>query len=1145
MITAASVARDYFLKEIEAHNHLEDTANGPDVAVILHDACYGHRHSRPRTSKLGLATIVERPERIHAIILGLSTAYVRLGGFHSEAANALHPKKEASSVQSMPFRIRKSSRAVPLTSQAVTNVHGVKWMEELSTMCGGAEAKLALTGKELTRPPAPTKSEEEDRPKLHEGDLYLCSESLDALQGALAGVCDAVDAVFTASGPRRAFACVRPPGHHCSADYPSGFCWLNNVHVGISHASLTYGLTHAVIVDFDLHHGDGSQSITWAHNTKVAKSPKSTPASKKAPIGYFSLHDINSYPCEDGDEEKVQNASLCIENAHGQTIWNVHLQPWKNQADFWQLYEERYSVLISKARAFLRLHYERLRNASAQSRPTAAIFISAGFDASEWESQGMQRHKVNVPTDFYARFTRDIVSMANEPGLGVDGRVISILEGGYSDRALTSGILSHLCGLITPRHESLEANPNGLGIELVRRIGNLDVNDQEKNGSSQSNTRLSSSSHWWSRPHLEELETLVNPAPPVAVAKKPKSNQIPTYSTPTESFTAKIVNPPQGRRSYSSSTTSGVQRASSGNFRMPSPPPPDVDWATAANELSKVLIPTDRQTTSCKPEDLNAEASKVRRNRQSTIGVKVEEPSADAKRMQLRDRKTRLPNTQEEDEDPKSAPRASRRKTIAGAASLEKDTSERQNSPTLPASTEVKAPMRRRSSVSSSIMSSAANPVFPPGLLSHQSTNSDAPSISMERRLSTSSSIRPSSSISNRVESTVLKKARAPTAPRTELSNSKARAIKKPPVMLRVPSSNSKAVAPGNSDVVQTNGGESTTSGAPTRDVDKENLDNLVSGVKKMSIKLHVKPKDDAQAADKKKKPIGRPPKTTKPTVDRKPQSTASSTPSTNGLPQQVIQNSEVPSVQPAPTVTSILKETKSPDNFTQMSNHPLSWNPHPASFAPPDPSPVLALASDLPSPPPQPLGPSTSEYASPYQALPQSAPIAHPPPTQPESHPRQHAPQFIPPPPPQFVLPSQHPSQSHPAAQTGPQTVTLQMAPPQQLPSQNGFSEPASSQFQFSAPSPITPKRIKQDMPVFTSTTPIKFGQMTGAPASKASAQQNGLTGHPGPINGTGRDGLNGMKAERDGYGNEKREEKELDIWVVPETPQPPPRAS
>lgn len=222
--TAVSIASNHFKKELEIHNKEDRAASeAADTIVILHDSCYGHRYSRPRTSKASLSTIVERPERIHASILGLSVAYVRLGERHMEGQYPLHPAKDPAAIPNTPFRIRKTTRRLPLSSQAVTNVHGVKWMEELKMMCDNAEQRLALNGKELTRPEM-TRSPEQGTPtKLHEGDLYLCSESLNAMEGALGAVCEGVDAVFQGStngkGPHRTFVAIRPPGHHCSARY--------------------------------------------------------------------------------------------------------------------------------------------------------------------------------------------------------------------------------------------------------------------------------------------------------------------------------------------------------------------------------------------------------------------------------------------------------------------------------------------------------------------------------------------------------------------------------------------------------------------------------------------------------------------------------------------------------------------------------------------------------------------------------------------------------------------------------------------------------------------------------------------------------------------------------------------------------------
>ena len=676
--TAASIASAHFKTELELQDK-EDDNRRADTIVILHDSCYGHRFSRPRTSKASLSTIVERPERIQASILGLSVAYVRLGERHAEGQYPLHPSRDASTIPCTPFRIRKTTRRLALASQAVTNVHGIKWMEELKVMCDNSEARLAMNGKELTRPEISRSPEQGTPPKLHEGDLYLCAESLNAMEGALGAVCEGVDAVFNGSvngnGPHRAFVAIRPPGHHCSASYPSGFCWLNNVHVGISHAALTHGLTHAAIIDFDLHHGDGSQAITWEHNSRANSLPKNALPWKKTSIGYFSLHDINSYPCESGDEEKVKNASLCIENSHGQSIWNVHLQPWKSEPEFWDLYEKRYSVLIEKTRNYLRTQTERFRAVTNGPKPKAAIFLSAGFDASEWESSGMQRHKVNVPTEFYARLTRDVVKLAAEEGTAVDGRIISVLEGGYSDRALCTGVFSHLSGLAGGQSVAIkkEVSHGGLGYEMGQKIGAFNG----ANEGSEEPLAIAAQSYdssWWSLPRLEQLDATISPPPPPPEPKKPRDIGN-SYSSPTQSFIAK-VNSPKVQRSAStaSNLSNGTPRAVS---RVPSPPPPDVDWAVAAHELSKLLIPSDRQTMSCKPEDLSAEATRARRDRQSiltppasTAGFDpVENPNS---RMALRVRKPPKPtiDTVEEDEAKKSAAKANRRKTVAGAAVL-------------------------------------------------------------------------------------------------------------------------------------------------------------------------------------------------------------------------------------------------------------------------------------------------------------------------------------------------------------------------------------------------------------------------------------------------------------------------------------------
>ena len=1015
LITATQVAKSHFERELQAHNTTDPLLPNPELVVILHDACYGHRFARPRTSKASLNTIVERPERIQATVLGISSAYVRLGGRH---AHGIFPPGHATSQNAehpIPFRIHKSSRAVSLVSPAATQVHGGKWMAELKTMCEGAEAKLASNGKELVRPVG-LPDDKDERPKLHEGDLYLCSESMNALEGALGGVCDAVDTVFDSTASKRAFVCVRPPGHHCSSDYPSGFCWLNNVHVGISYASLTYGLTHAAIIDFDLHHGDGSQTITWEHNAKIAALPKNTPLHKKAAIGYFSLHDINSYPCEWGDEEKVQNASLCLENAHGQTIWNVHLQPWKNDLEFWELYNDRYSILLSKTRKFLENQRDKLRSLPQCPQPKAAIFISAGFDASEWESPGMQRHKVNVPTDFYARFTRDINAIADEEGLGVEGRVISVLEGGYSDRALTSGVLSHICGLSDCAETTVPLDtPNGLGLEMGRRLGKLSLDGATTNTRSSVRTAVTVDPSWWALTNLEELEAVVNP-PVTVVAPKKARPTAPTYTTPTQSFTAKIVSP-QANRRVSSSSAYRQRSTSSASSRPPTPPLPDVDWTVAAHELSKLLIPSNRQTESCKVEDLNAEATRARRIRQSNIGLPVELPTTDARGMQLRDRRAKAPTLQAEDSRPVS--RADRRKTIAG--DIMKLEGGEQRGPSARSNIgAAKAPLRRRVSVASTALSATEDGTQEIDMGSSQRTETNSQASATGDRPSSAQSVRVAASSNPVADFPVVKKTRAPPKPKLPPQGPPARKASLQSTAPRLPSSSldkAKNAEPGTSSYHLPQLG--TTKAQSSGPANNQDLDQLATGMKKMSIKLNV---PSREPKEKKAKPAAKQPRKTAPAKSAK--KTSVDVPVLQSLPISEATQMPAIKVEPLhqnlsnlPTNGFVNDDQSTPFKLEDTLGTPMvpvmqqTDENLPSTFMPPVSNPVLTATADLPPPA-----------------------IDNPPP-------------------------------AYPGATTEP---SLLKQPPQ----------PHFSSAPPPAPAPSTPKRTKQDLPVFTATSPIIFGQ-------------------------------------------------------------------
>ncbi|KAI5777743.1 histone deacetylase domain-containing protein [Geopyxis carbonaria] len=561
------------------------------TTVILSDTSYGHKYARPRTSAAELANIVERPERIPAAVYGVAAAQIRAG-------------KDRLS-------IRKTTRLGKLNDPEVTLVHAHSapergkgsWPEELSDLCKATPEKLKRGEVEIPHP-------------YHKGDLYLSGKSLEDMQGCLGALYDGVDLVFGDSPVKKGFICIRPPGHHCAEALPSGFCFLNNVHIAIAHAAKDYRLTHAVILDFDLHHGDGSQAIAWSLNDlgelkNVSK--KRTSGINVPTIGYFSMHDINSFPCESGVVEIVRNASVNIE-AHNQFIHNVHMKSYNTKEEFWELYETRYKSLITKAREFLAKASQEIPKKGRDFH--AGIFISAGFDASEHEGNAMQRHAVCVPTDFFAKFTSDAVDLAEEY---CEGRVISVLEGGYSDRAITSGVFAHMAGLSCAPPDRAEYVPPSI---VGGRVDNYFSGAREVRWEPE----------WWSVRRLEELEKLTIKVP----VEKPREKRTTSFMSATSASLAKKAESP--RRVLSSANLG------------PSPPPPPTPWQEQAYDLGRRFIPEFDES---KPIPALPKADRTAPKTRHSIATTE-------RTMVLRDRKPKAA--------PTSAPAAdrTRRKTTAG-----------------------------------------------------------------------------------------------------------------------------------------------------------------------------------------------------------------------------------------------------------------------------------------------------------------------------------------------------------------------------------------------------------------------------------------------------------------------------------------------
>ncbi|EIW59314.1 Arginase/deacetylase [Trametes versicolor FP-101664 SS1] len=483
----------------------------PQTSVFLQKACLQHRYIRTRDN----SHIVERPERLRAVNIGLAATVARLEEVapptsETRATGSTATDEDADELTKAlgklqleaPSRLDHSAR-VPvafvqsdasadlLSHPAVKFVHGDierdVYLEALTAMAKDSQDKV-------------NKGESEIPEGYSQGDLYLSPGSLDAIQGALGTVCEAVDAVLQASQatsgssadsrqPSQAFVAVRPPGHHCGEDTPSGFCFVNNVAVGAAHAHLKHNINRVIIFDIDLHHGNGTQAIAWGINEetyrKQLEAEQGAPADKPGlQVYYGSIHDILSYPCEDGKAELIQAASVSIHGPHGQHVENIHLQPYASEQEFWdKLYPTQYLRLLKKAGEFI--------ESTGGMRDDTLVFISCGFDACEHEYPSMSRHQRKVPASFYHRFARDARAFAEQYA---QGRLISVLEGGYSDRALTSGAMAHLAGLVD--------------------TGNIGVDEK-----------------WWSLENLTALE---------AATKKRRGGR-PSNTAPPEPWLARTV----------------------------------------------------------------------------------------------------------------------------------------------------------------------------------------------------------------------------------------------------------------------------------------------------------------------------------------------------------------------------------------------------------------------------------------------------------------------------------------------------------------------------------------------------------------------------------------------------------------------------
>jgi len=225
-------------------------------------------------------------------------------------------------------------------------------------------------------------------------DTVMSPGSLQAALRAAGAACAAVDAVLQGE-TTHAFCAVRPPGHHATRNEAMGFCLFNNVAVAAAHALATHGLERVAIVDFDVHHGNGTQAIFW-------NEPR---------VFYASSHQVPLYP------------GTGTANEHGcGNIANAPLPPDAGSDAFRAAWEEK---LLPE----LDLFHPQL------------LLISAGFDADARDPLA----QLQLVPDDYAWLTQRLVELADRHA---DGRIVSALEGGYDHDALREGVAAHVVALM-------------------------------------------------------------------------------------------------------------------------------------------------------------------------------------------------------------------------------------------------------------------------------------------------------------------------------------------------------------------------------------------------------------------------------------------------------------------------------------------------------------------------------------------------------------------------------------------------------------------------------------------------------------------------------------------------------------------------
>src|ERR1700722_19356170 len=228
-----------------------------------------------------------------------------------------------------------------------------------------------------------------------DGDTSMSPGTWEAVMRGVGGAVAATDAVMS-GGRDKAVATTPPPGHRAKTSKPMGFCFFDHAAIAARHAQRKYGIARAAVVDFDVHHGNGTQDIFWADQT----------------VMYCSTHQMPLFPGPGATGERGEHDNIV----------NAPLAPEDGSARFRAAFENTILPNLSKFSPEL-------------------IIISAGFDAHHRDPLA----SINLKAEDFGWVTRKLMDLADRTA---GGRIVSVLEGGYDLQGLKESVAAHVSALM-------------------------------------------------------------------------------------------------------------------------------------------------------------------------------------------------------------------------------------------------------------------------------------------------------------------------------------------------------------------------------------------------------------------------------------------------------------------------------------------------------------------------------------------------------------------------------------------------------------------------------------------------------------------------------------------------------------------------